>query len=320
LTAAALTVAPTRRWPIAALLAIALALAWPLIVGPTFLLYIGTLVAMYSIGAMSLHLVFRTGQVSLGHAAFMGIGGYGSVLLTAQLGLPWPLAFLAGSVIAGLAGLAVGPIVLRLRGVYFSLFTFTFGEFVRLVFVEWTSLTGGSEGIAAIPSPAPFTTPTGFYYLALGLALACFLFCHRLLSSSLGEAVDAVRESESLAQSNGIPVLRTRLLVFAIACAMVGLQGALEATFVHYVSPLSYAFAGSLRFLVINIIGGLTSLWGPVLGSVFIVALPELLRSWVDYQWVFYGITLIVVMRYLPGGLFELGQRGATLLRRGSGR
>jgi branched-chain amino acid transport system permease protein len=99
-----------------------------------------------------------------------------------------------------------------------------------------------------------------------------------------------------------------KIIVFVIACALVGIQGTLQASFVHYISPLSYGFAESLKLVVINVIGGLNTLWGPILGAIFIVALPELLRSWVDYQWVLYGLALILLMRYLPGGLFEIGE------------
>jgi branched-chain amino acid transport system permease protein len=237
----------------------------------------------------------------------MGIGGYTSSLLTTGLEMSWWLALAIGVLASGLVGLIVGPIVLRLKGVYFVLFTFTFGEFVRQIFVDWTSVTNGSEGVSGIAAPAGFSSPTGFYYLVLGFAILTALICGRLLTSQFGDAVDAIRESEGLALSNGIPVFKTKITVFVIACALVGIQGVLQASFVHYISPLSFGFAESLKLVVINVIGGLNTLWGPVLGAIFIVALPELLRSWVDYQWVLYGLALILVMRYLPGGLFDIG-------------
>jgi branched-chain amino acid transport system permease protein len=279
----------------------------PFAVGETFVLYIATLVALNAIGAMSCHLIMRLGQLTLGHAAFMGLGGYASALLVMNHGVNWWLAMLAGAALAGLAGLIVGPIVLRLKGVYFVLFTFTFGEFAKQVFVDAIPVTNGSEGISAIPFPPGFETGTKFYYLTLAFALVIGCFCGRLLKSQFGDAVDAIRESESLARSNGVPVFKVKVTIFALACALVAVQGALGASMVHYISPLSYNFPESLKFVVINIIGGLNSIWGPVLGSIFIVALPELLRSWVDYQWVFYGFVLIVLMKYLPGGLFDLG-------------
>jgi branched-chain amino acid transport system permease protein len=295
----------TRVFP--AIILIAVATVLPFVLGDSFLLYIATLVGIYAIGAMSIHLVFRVGQFSLGQAAFMGIGGYTSALLTTNLNVSWWGALVAGATASALIGAVVGPIVLRLTGVYFVLFTFTFGEFVRQIFVDWTAVTNGSEGIAGIAAPAAFSSPTGFYYLVLGFAVLTGAICGRLLVSQFGDAVDAIRESEGLALSNGVPVFKVKIIVFVISCALVGIQGSLEASFVHYISPLSYGFGESLKLVVINVIGGLNTLWGPILGAIFIVALPELLRSWVEYQWVLYGLALILLMRYLPGGLFEVG-------------
>lgn len=292
----------------------------PFVVGETFPLYIATLVAMNTIGAVSCHLIMRLGQLTLGHAAFMGFGGYASALLVMNFGVNWWLAMLAGATIAGAAGLVVGPIVLRLKGVYFVLFTFTFGEFVRQVFVDAVPVTNGAEGISGIPFPPGFETPTSFYFLTLAFAVVVACFCARLLQSQFGDAVDAIRESESLARSNGVPVFKVKVTIFAIACALVAVQGALGASMVHYISPLSYSFPESLKFVVINIIGGLNSIWGPLLGSIFIVALPEFLRSWVDYQWVLYGFVLIVLMKYLPGGLFDLGILVRRMARKSGGR
>jgi branched-chain amino acid transport system permease protein len=291
-----------------AVIVVAVAAVVPLVTGESFLLYIATLVGIYAIGAMGIHLIFRVGQFSLGQAAFMGIGGYTSALLTTNLDMSWWGALVIGAAASALVGAVVGPIVLRLTGVYFVLFTFTLGEFVRQIFVDWTAVTNGSEGIAGIAAPAAFSSPMGFYYLILGFTVLTGAICGRLLVSQFGDAVDAIRESEGLALSNGVPVFKVKIIVFVISCALVGIQGSLEASFVHYISPLSYGFAESLKLVVINVIGGLNTLWGPILGAIFIVALPELLRSWVDYQWVLYGLALILLMRYLPGGLFEVGE------------
>jgi branched-chain amino acid transport system permease protein len=308
----ALKLKPVRIMP--AIVASVVAALVPLVTGETFLLYIATLVALYAIGAMSVHLIFRVGQFSLGQAAFLGVGGYTSSLLTTNLKVSWWAAIVIGACFSAAVGALVGPIVLRLKGVYFVLFTFTFGEFVRQIFVDWTSVTGGSEGVSGIAAPMFFNTPVSFYYLVLFFTVLTAAICGRLLVSQFGDAVDAIRESEGLALSNGIPVFKVKIIVFVIACALVGVQGSLQASFVHYISPLSYGFSESLKLVVINVIGGLNTLWGPILGSIFIVALPELLRSWVDYQWVFYGLALILLMRYLPGGLFDIGAAVRSLV------
>jgi branched-chain amino acid transport system permease protein len=290
-------------------------IGWPLVVAENYLVYIATLVCLYAIGAMSLHLILRMGQISLAHAAFMGLGGYTSAVLVTAGNLPFVVGLIAGGVLAGALAAVIGPILLRLKGVFFVLVTFTLGEIVRLVFVEWISVTGGSSGIYQIPAPAPiFLDLTAYYYLALAAAVLAGLFCNRLLSSDIGRSMQAMRESESLAEANGIPILRIKAIVFVVAAVLVGFQGSLETHFIRYISPLSYDFSESLRFLVMNVIGGLNSLAGPILGALFLVLLPELLRGWVEIQWVLYGIALILIIRYMPGGLVDFAARILSLL------
>ncbi|HSL51963.1 MAG TPA: branched-chain amino acid ABC transporter permease [Candidatus Deferrimicrobiaceae bacterium] len=302
--------APRRRWWLWSGIVGALLVVWPLFVREPFFTYIATLVLLYAIGAASLHLVLRIGHLSLCHAAFMGLGGYTSALLTTRAGWPFALAFLASGLVPAAVALIVGPIVLRLRGVYFVLITFTLGEVIRLVFNEWQSLTGGADGIFRIPPPHPFLADKrAYYYFALVMAALCVGGVARLLASQTGRYVDAIREGERLAQSSGVPVLRFKVLVFAIACGLVGLQGSLLAHFIHFIAPGSYTFNESLNLLVMNVIGGMGSLTGPLIGAAFLTSLPEFLRGWVELQRVLYGIVLIVLMLFVPGGLTELGRR-----------
>lgn len=294
----------------------AILLAWPLFAPDVFFTHIATLVLLYSIGAASLHLVVRIGHLSLCHAAFMGLGGYTSALLTTQLGWPFAAAFLASGLVPAAVALVLGPILLRLRGVYFVLITYSFGELVRLVFVEWQSLTGGSDGIMKIPPPYPaIATSREYYYFALAMAVLCVGFVARVLASQTGRFIDSIRESERLAQSSGVPILRFKVMIFVLACGLVGLQGSLLAHFIHIVSPSAYNFNESLNFLVINVIGGMGNLAGPLIGTVFLISLPEFLRGWVEYQRLLYGVVLMVVMLYVPGGLVEIGKRTLALWR-----
>jgi branched-chain amino acid transport system permease protein len=285
-------------------------LVWPIFVQEVFFTYIATLVLLYTIGAASLHLVLRIGHLSLCHAAFMGLGGYTSALLTTRLGWPFVTAFLASGLVPAAVALVVGPIVLRLRGVYFVLITFTLGEVVRLVFNEWQSLTGGADGIFRIPPPHPWLADKrAYYYFALVMAALCVGAVARLLASQTGRYVDAIRESERLAQSSGVPILRFKVMIFCIACGLVGLQGSLLAHYIHFIAPGSYTFNESLNLLVMNVIGGMGSLAGPLIGAAFLTSLPELLRGWVELQRVLYGIILVLVMLFVPGGLAEIGRR-----------
>ena len=264
----------------------------------------GTLVAFSAIGASSLNLIIRTGHVSLAHAAFMGVAAYACVLVQMRLGLSFPMGLLVGCLASGLLALILGPIMLRLTGKYFVLVTFLVGEIIRMVFVEWGSLTGGSNGIQGVPAIHPiFDSPIAFYYLALGAASVCVGIVLRILSSEIGRAIDSVREAERVAQCSGVPVIQLKVTIFVIACMLVGVQGALQAHFLKFVDPTAFSMEVSLNLVVMNVIGGMYHLVGPLLGSVFIVSLPELLRGYVELQRVIFGVILIVVMAALPAGM-----------------
>lgn len=286
-----------------AVLAVAL-VAWPLFNDNPFILTMGTLVAFSAIGASSLNLIIRTGHVSLAHAAFMGVAAYACVLAQMRLGLSFPMGLLIGCLASGLLALILGPIMLRLTGKYFVLVTFLVGEIIRMIFVEWGSLTGGSNGIQGVPSIHKiFDSPIAFYYLALGAAGICVGIVLRILSSEIGRAIDSVREAERVAQCSGVPVIQLKVTIFVIACVLVGVQGALQAHFLKFVDPTAFNIDVSLNLVVMNVIGGMYHLVGPLVGSAFIVSLPELLRGYVELQRVIFGIILIVVIAALPGGM-----------------
>jgi branched-chain amino acid transport system permease protein len=309
--------AGAARRRLAAAAAAAVALLWPLLYANPFALTIGTLIALSMIGASSLHLVIRTGHVSLAHGAFMGVAAYTCVLVVTSLHLPFVLGLVAGCAASGLLALLVGPVVLRLAGKYFVLVTFLLGEIIRMAFVEWVSLTGGSNGIFNIPPPAPlFASPLAYYYLALAAAAVCIGIVARILGSEIGRAIDSVRVAERLAECSGVPVVRLKVAMFAIACALVGVQGALHAHFLRFIDPTAFNIDVSLNLVVMNVIGGMNSLWGPLIGAVFLTGLPELLRGYVELQHVMFGIVLIAVMAALPGGMVEAAERLRRLLRR----
>lgn len=299
----------------AAVMAAAAALL-PLATTESFVLTVAIMVFITAIAAASLHLIIRTGQVSLAHAAFMGLGAYASVLSVMRLGLPFGAAILAAFAVPAALAALIGPLVLRLHGKYFVLVTFLFGEIVRMVFVEWSGLTGGGNGIFGVPAPAPmFQDQVAFYYLAFGFAVVLIGFIAWLLGSEVGRVIDAVREGERLAECSGVPVLRVKVAMFALGCGIAGIAGALQGHFIRYIDPTSFSIIQSLNLVVMNVIGGMYTLAGPIIGTLFLVVLPELLRGYVDLQRVFFGIILIVVMAFLPGGVADLGGRLAAALR-----
>jgi branched-chain amino acid transport system permease protein len=302
---------PTRRWlahPAVLAVVVAVLLALPLFGQDKFVLSVAVTTFITAIAATSLHLIVRTGHVSLGHAAFMGIGAYVSAISTTTFGLPFPVAVCLAFIAPALLALLVGPILLRLTGKYFVLVTLLFGEIVRTVFVNWTSMTGGSNGISGVPAPSAFfAEPVPFYYLALAFALVIVGAAGRLLASETGRMIDSIREGESLARCSGVPVLSAKVAVFVFACGIVGVAGTLQAHFVHYIDPTSFALEQSLNLVVINVIGGMYTLIGPIVGTVFVVLLPEFLRGYVELQHVVFGIILIVVMAFFSGGIADAG-------------
>jgi branched-chain amino acid transport system permease protein len=296
---------------IGALATLALAVL-PHVADNAFILAIGALILLNVIGALSLHLIIRTGHISLSHAGFMGVGAYACALSVLKLGVPPYVGLAIGAAAAGLLALLVGPILLRLTGKYFVLVTFLLGEIIRLVLVEWESVTGGSNGVSNIPDlHAGWSSPLAQYYIALVAAVLVAALCIRLLMSETGRAIDAVREAQRLTECAGVPVLRLKVGIFVLGCALVGLQGGLLAFFMHYIDPTTFGMTDSLNLVVMNVLGGMYHVVGPIIGAVFLVALPELLRGYVEIQRILFGVALIVVMASFPSGLAGL----AAMLR-----
>jgi branched-chain amino acid transport system permease protein len=245
----------------------------------------------------------------------MGFGAYGSAITVMRLGLPWPAGLLVGTALAAAVAAVIGPIVLRLTGKYFVLITFLMGEVVRMAIVENASLTGGSNGIFDVPPPYPFLLSNrAYYYFALAFAVLGVGFCARLLTSEFGRAMNAIREGERLAECSGVPVIRFKVTVFVIACALAGMAGSLQAHYIRFVGPDAYSGFQSLNLVVMNVIGGMTSLAGALIGTVFMVTLPELLRGYVNIQQILFGAILFATMAFLPGGIIEALRRVRGLL------
>jgi branched-chain amino acid transport system permease protein len=295
--------------------------AIPFVIDERFAYHIAIMVCFAAMGAGSLHLIVRTGHVSLCHSAFIGVGAYTSANVVMKLNLPFFGGLVAGTLASAALALLIGPIILRLTGKYFVLVTFLLGEILRMVFTDWQALTGGANGLSDIPPPASvFAEPKSFYGLALAATIFCIAVCGRILSSEIGRFVDAIRESEQLAESVGVPVIRTKVLMFVIACAFAGFSGSLLAHYARYISPPNFGPIESLGLVIMNVIGGMDTLIGPLIGAFFLVLVPELLRGYVQLQHVIFGIVLIVVMAFMPGGIASLRDAFAPVMRRISER
>jgi branched-chain amino acid transport system permease protein len=292
-------------------------IALPWIEPDRFTLHILSLVAIASIAAMGLQVLLGySGQLSIGQAAFYGIGAYASALLTAKLGVPFPLALLGAGCSAAVASLMMVPIT-RLTGAYLAVATLGFSIIVYLVIKNEEWLTGGSYGFINIPRAELFgyvlRDPMYSYDLNLGVAAMVYFTFARIERSRFGRAINAIRQDADAAQASGIRVTLLKSQCFVIAAFVAGLAGSLYAHEVRYLAPNDFTFWKSIEILIMVVIGGVGSLPGAILGAAIVVGLPEYLRAIGDYRMLVFGAILMATMLFGEGGLAGLC---ATLGRR----
>jgi branched-chain amino acid transport system permease protein len=269
------------------------------------LAYIG----LNSLLALSVYATLSCGQLALGNAGFMAIGAYAATLLTTHAGLPFPIALAASLVLPALVAVPLGLPVLRLKGVFLAIATIGFGEVVRLGIVNW-DFVNGAQGIVAIPQK----TSLWMIYLALAAVLLAFA---RIRGSKWGFALEAIREDEPAARTMGIPTTEYKLAMLVLGAAIAGLAGALEAHYTFMVAPNGFSFSRVVDMLVFAVVGGTVVYWGPLLGALFLTALPELLREIAPLvgiepgplRLMVNGLVLLAVILFLPNGLASLPAR-----------
>lgn len=299
-----------RRAVLLAVLVALLALL-PAVVRSDYVLNLFDLAGIYAIAVMGLGILLGfTGQMSLGQAAFFGIGAYTSGWLTTHLGWPvWPAMALAVG-LSALVGLVVGYPCLRLSGHYLALATIGFGIITQLVLINWKDVTNGSDGMTGIPPPmiGPWTLDSygSYYYLVLVAVLACAYIAWRIKTTRVGRALEAIRENELAARATGIDATRYKIVAFVLAGAYAGLAGSLLAHSIKFLSPDSYSFDQSVVFLVMLILGGSSSIGGAILGAVLLTLLPEVLRPLKSSYIMVYGAAVVVMIVFMPRGLAGL--------------
>lgn len=294
-------------FPLKFLAGVVILAALPFVLRAPFLTHIGVMICLYTSLALAMNLMLRIGQISFAHGAFMGLGAYASALIMMRLGLPFSVAFVAAALIVTVIAWLVGLLFLRVRGVYFVLLTFAFGEVIVLTFIEWVSLFGGSNGLAGVPRPSLFGyeihTREGFYLLTLALAAFAFACVRAIYHSDLGVVITSLDENEALTTSLGIDSRRYRLLTFCFSSMLTAMGGALYGHYLTLVTPEDYGFWVPVNLVVINVIGGMASPLGPVLGALLLVPLPEFLRDAKQYQTLLYGILLMGFLLFMPDGV-----------------
>ncbi|MGI6484781.1 MAG: branched-chain amino acid ABC transporter permease [Tepidanaerobacteraceae bacterium] len=269
----------------------------------TYYLQILTVIGINSILAIGLNLVSGyTGQLSLGHATFMGIGAYTSTLLVLNLNLPFLVSLLLGACVAAIFGLIIGIPTLRLKGDYLAIATLGFGEIMKNIFLN-LKITGGPMGLRGIPKV------TNIYTVIVILILVIFSL-NRIMRSRIGKSFIAIREDELAAEAMGINTTKFKILSFTIGAFYAGIAGCLFAFLFRYINPTNFGFMKSIEILCMVVLGGMGNTYGAILGAFIITVLPEFLRSVSpvisQYRMVLYGLLLVIVMIVRPQGI--LGQ------------
>lgn len=255
--------------------------------------------------ALSMYVVLSVGQLSLGQAAFMGLGAYSSALMTLQLKLPFIVVLPASVVVPVAFALAVGVPTLRLSGVYLAIATIGLGEVLRAIYLN-VDLFGGALGLNGIPHRA--TTP-----LIYGLLGAAVLVLWLVGRSRIGRAMEAMREDETAAQVMGVPVRRYKMGALLASAVLAGLAGCLSAHVSSFIGPNEFAFEPAVTILSYVLLGGIGTPFAPVLGAWVLTMLPEALRGFSDFRLVLNGLIIVGAVLFLPGGLlpFRMKRRAA---------
>lgn len=248
-----------------------------------------------------------TGMLTLGQAAFYGIGAYTSALMVLKLGAPWPVAFLVAGLVSCLFGILLGFPCLRVGSDYLTLMTIGFGEIFHIVSLNWMDLTRGPMGLPGVPSPEigpiVFNSPQKIFYLYLAISVICYIFMHRLTKSHVGRALISIREDETAAVAMGINVARYKVLAFAVGTLWAGFSGSMLAHFLAFVGPMTFTLNESLFHMQMAILGGLGSLPGSVLGAAILVSLPQVFQPLYQYRMLLNGLMMVILMAWRPQGI-----------------
>jgi len=296
---------------------LALAPLWmPLFGGYTAL---GTRVLVLGLGAMSVNfLLGYTGVLSFGHAAWFGLGAYGCGLTLKFIALSTPLGLLAGTLVAGVAGAILGALMAHRRGVYFAMVTIAFGQVFYYIAFQWSSLTGGDDGLRGF-SRQPLDlglfqidilhNATNFYFFVLFCFAAAVGLMVFLLRSPFGRTLIAIRENERRARFLGIPVSRHIWIAFTLSCFFMGFAGSLYSLVNNFADPggLHYSLSGD--FVIMAVMGGMRTFWGPLLGAAVFVVLQDYISSFTVNWMSFIGLLIVLIVLFFPRGILGFLQR-----------
>jgi branched-chain amino acid transport system permease protein len=252
------------------------------------------------------------GLLDLGYVAFYAVGAYSYALLNLHFGVGFWIALPIGAGLAMMFGIVLGFPVLRLRGDYLAIVTLGFGEIIRLILENWNAFSQGPSGIANIPRPSLFGIDLGLheahiyiYYLMIALAIVTIFAVKRLQNSRIGRAWIALREDEIACQAMGIDKTRTKLSAFALGATWAGMGGVVFAAKTTFINPASFTIWESIIILCVVVLGGMGSIVGVICGAAILILLPEYLRAFSEYRMLIFGVVLVMMMVFRPGGIIS---------------
>jgi len=288
-----------------------LSLCIPFFVKSDYYMFLIILSGIYIISALGLNFILgMTGCLSFCQAIFMSLGAYVSAILTIKFGFSFWIAFIFSIFFVSFVSLLIGFPSLRLSGIYLVVVTIGFAEILRIIFLNWASVTGGAQGIQNIPSPHIFNLELnsieGYYYLVLFMVILAIYISLKVEHSKLGRVFLAIKSSEIAAEAMGIDTHMHKVLVFIMSAAYAGAAGSLYAHFIGYIDSNSFTLSETVRLLCMVFVGGGGKTIGVVIGAILLVFLPEALRFLKDYYMAFYAIILLLVVIYMPEGILGL--------------
>jgi branched-chain amino acid transport system permease protein len=282
----------------------------PLFIRGDYYLSILVFMGINGLVVMGLSLLMGyAGQISMGQAAFYGIGAYCTGVLTTHFGLSIYTAFFFGIFLSIVVAIVVGIPALRLKGHYLAVATLGIGEIVFIVFNEWMSLTGGPSGLSNIPvvhlGNFQFGNSLRFYYLVWGINLLALFFSLNVIHSRVGRALRSMHGSETAASAMGVNLSLLKIQVFILSAVFASIAGSLYAHFVSFISPNNFGLMVSIMFLMMGVIGGIHNIWGALFGALLLTFLPEYLRVFDQFDILVYGAILLLILLFMPEGFLE---------------
>jgi branched-chain amino acid transport system permease protein len=285
----------------------------PLIVVPIYPYALKVLIpiGIYIILAISLDLLMGyAGQISLGHAGFFALGAYASGISTAKFGFAPFWGLMSSITLTALVALLLGLAVLRLKGYYLIIATLSFGIIVTGLITSLQDLTGGGTGLSGIPEfglfGLSFDNGTKYFYLVWFFVLLTTLMSYGLVRSRVGRAIAAIHTDELAASCMAINPTRYKVQIFIFSAVLAGLAGTLYAHYLKFLAPDDFNLFVSIDIIVMVFVGGVGTIFGPILGAAFIKLLPEILYKLKDYELLIYGLILILILVFIPGGIFGI--------------